>query len=246
MLSTFDDLRTQRDRVRNPEGVFYFGLDLGKAADHSALCIIQKTVFPNPNYTGPPPRGWAPQPNNIAKLRDDLFHIAALERYPLQTFYRDVRADVNRRVGNLKETGANVVLGIDMTGVGGSEVESYQFDNPHEASISPIYITGGATAHTDRGVNYVPKNELITTTNTWMQTRKLRTSTRLDQLQAAKDFKRELGSFQGKQKLSTGNVTLEAWREAEHDDLVLAVCMAVWLAKKDVGAEPFIISNFVN
>ena len=237
--------RLAREREEDRKDVYYFGVDLGKAADHSALAIVKKTVYPNPNYVGPPPRGFVPQPHNIPKLKPDVYHIVALERYPLQTYYRDVRADVFRRVGLLKAEGAHVVLAIDQTGVGGSEVEAYQFDNPHKAVIEPVYITSGAYAHSDRGVNYVPKNELITTTNTWMQDGILRMANALAATQPARDFKRELQQFSGKQKLTTGHVTLEAWREQDHDDIILAVAMAVWSANRDMGAEPFVIPNFV-
>jgi hypothetical protein len=34
-----------------------------------------------------------------------------------------------------------------------------------------------------------------------------------------------------KQNISTGHVTYEAWRERDHDDLVLALCVAVFAAE---------------
>src|SRR5262249_44300270 len=42
---------------------------------------------------------------------------------------------------------------------------------------------------------------------------------------------RELQNFTVKIKLSTTNETFEAWRERDHDDLVLAVALAAWVAE---------------
>jgi hypothetical protein len=41
----------------------------------------------------------------------------------------------------------------------------------------------------------------------------------------------ELRNFKMKQNISTGHVTYEAWRERDHDDLVLALCVAVFAAE---------------
>jgi hypothetical protein len=40
---------------------------------------------------------------------------------------------------------------------------------------------------------------------------------------------RELGAFRVKVNRATGHDSYEAWRERDHDDLVLAVAFASWL-----------------
>ena len=40
-----------------------------------------------------------------------------------------------------------------------------------------------------------------------------------------------------KVKALTGNETFESWRERDHDDLVLAVALAIWFGDK--GRRPF-------
>lgn len=40
----------------------------------------------------------------------------------------------------------------------------------------------------------------------------------------------ELQNFQVKISLDTAHDSYGAWREGAHDDLVLAVCMALWIA----------------
>ena len=50
-------------------------------------------------------------------------------------------------------------------------------------------------------------------------------------LPEAATLQRELQNFQVKIKLETGNDSYGAWREGTHDDLVLAVALALWIAQ---------------
>ena len=51
-------------------------------------------------------------------------------------------------------------------------------------------------------------------------------------LQHAQILKQELLNFRVKVNERTGNEQYEAWRENEHDDLVLATALACWYATK--------------
>jgi hypothetical protein len=51
-------------------------------------------------------------------------------------------------------------------------------------------------------------------------------------LREAKTLTKELQTFRVKVSLAKANESFEAWRERDHDDLVLAVAMAVWLAER--------------
>ena len=42
----------------------------------------------------------------------------------------------------------------------------------------------------------------------------------------------ELYNFKLKVNVATTNISYEAWREGEHDDLVLAAALAVWAADR--------------
>ena len=46
---------------------------------------------------------------------------------------------------------------------------------------------------------------------------------------------RELAQFKVKINISTGHDSYEAWREGDHDDLVLAVALACWYGVKRRG-----------
>jgi hypothetical protein len=44
-------------------------------------------------------------------------------------------------------------------------------------------------------------------------------------------LKNEMAAFRMK-KTASGNQTFEAWRESEHDDLCLALCITTWWAER--------------
>jgi hypothetical protein len=57
----------------------------------------------------------------------------------------------------------------------------------------------------------------------------------------ADTLKRELLNFKVKINIATGHDSYEAWREGDHDDLVLAVAMACWCGERymeKVGSLP--------
>ena len=61
-----------------------------------------------------------------------------------------------------------------------------------------------------------------------MQTKRLKVASALRE---ARILIQELSTFKVKITLA-GNETFEAWRERDHDDLVLALAVAVWYAQK--------------
>ncbi len=74
----------------------------------------------------------------------------------------------------------------------------------------------------------VPKRDVASTIAVLLQTGRLRIARGLKE---SETLLRELLNFRVKISLS-GHDTYEAWREAEHDDLVLAVGLAAWLFEK--------------
>ena len=48
----------------------------------------------------------------------------------------------------------------------------------------------------------------------------------------AQVFREELINFRVKINLKTAHDSYEAWREGEHDDLVLSVALAAWFAER--------------
>ncbi len=91
-----------------------------------------------------------------------------------------------------------------------------------------VWITAGAKTHIDdRGVWNVPKRELVSCLQVLLQSRRLTIANVPD-----RDLlKKELLNFRVKITAAM-NETFAAWREGIHDDLVLAVALAVWAADK--------------
>ena len=75
---------------------------------------------------------------------------------------------------------------------------------------------------------HVPKRDVASTIAVLLQTGRLRIARNLKE---SETLGRELLNFRVKISLS-GHDSYEAWREQEHDDLVLAVGLAAWLFEK--------------
>ena len=118
-------------------------------------------------------------------------------------------------------------LAVDETGVGAPVVDLFRQARLN-AVLHPIHITGGSTVNRDRGVEYVPKRNLVSVVQVALQTDKLKIA---EALPEAGTLVRELQDFQVK-ITEAANDTYGAWREGAHDDLVLAVALALYVGKK--------------
>ena len=125
-------------------------------------------------------------------------------------------------------------MAVDATGVGRPVVDMIR-DAHLPASIYPITLTGGDAVVRDGMERRVPKRDVASTIAVLLQTGRLRISRRLKE---SDTLLRELLNFRVKISLS-GHDSYEAWREQEHDDLVLAVGLAAWLFEK--GRNPWIL-----
>ncbi len=99
--------------------------------------------------------------------------------------------------------------------------------------VVAITITAGGsvTGSTYGGYN-VPKRELVSNLAIQFQADRLKISRALPE---AAQLIEELQNFKMKITLA-GNDTYEAWRESDHDDLVLAAAMAAWYGEKRLGS----------
>ena len=118
-------------------------------------------------------------------------------------------------------------MAVDATGVGRPVIDMIQ-DANLPASVYPITLTGGDAVVMDGMERHVPKRDVASTIAVLLQTQRLRIARGLKE---SETLLRELVSFRVKISLS-GHDSYEAWREQEHDDLVLAVGLAAWLAEK--------------
>jgi hypothetical protein len=78
----------------------------------------------------------------------------------------------------------------------------------------------------DNGVTRVPKRNLVSTVQVYLQSGRLKIAGKLPE---ADTLARELQNFQVKIN-DNAHDSYGAWREGTHDDLVLAVALALWTA----------------
>jgi len=194
--------------MSRPDDFYTLGLDLGQAADYTALAIDHVTYLADPSRPGKRVRHHA---------------IRHLERWQLGTSYVDMARDVH----DLLERLPDAKLAADKTGVGAAVLDVFRSAGL-SSQLAPILITGGHET-TRHGLEWhVPKKELVSALQSAMQQRRLQ----IAPVPLAPAFRREAEHFRVKVSVTTGNESFEAWRERDHDDLVLAVALAVWYSER--------------
>jgi hypothetical protein len=191
----------------------WFGLDLGQAADYTALCALAPVLPGRPTE----------------KFR---YHVPLLHRWPLGTPYLEIAEDLAALV---KAQAAPAILALDQTGCGRPVVEMVAqtlTDAQVPGFLCAVTITGGhETTAVGGGQWHVPKKVLASVLQVLLQSRRLHVAAELPE---AETLVRELSNF--KVKITTAaNETYEAWREKDHDDMVLAVALAAWAAEHGIG-----------
>ena len=207
---------------------YFLGLDLGQASDYSALAILEA----------------------LQGGRDDTYNCRHLQRWPLRTPYPEIVADVAQmaRSPEMRAAMPPVLVAIDATGVGAPVVDLFraEFGDARRTKLAvipldgrpmpqlsppvklcPVQITGGDQVTTDGDLTRVPKRDLVSVAQVALQTERLKIAPALAEAQT---LTRELLNFKVKISLDTAHDSYGAWREGQHDDLVLAVSLALWTA----------------
>jgi hypothetical protein len=197
------------------ETSLFIGLDLGQAKDFTALGIIEcvRTITNGGDK------------NEITQL--NCIH---LQRWQLRTSYPAIVADVVKMINGLDpllSPNGKPTLAIDATGVGAPVVDLFKRERIN-ANLKPIQIVGGSNVSEEFGMTRVPKRDLVSVVQVALQNRTLKIASELAE---AETLARELQNFTVKITDSANDV-YGAWREGTHDDLVLAVALALWTANK--------------
>ena len=178
---------------------FFIGLDLGQTSDYTAAAVLEQ-IFPE------------------GEKSEAAYHIRHLERvrgipYP----------EVCRKVAEIMQSPAlagNAALVVDQTGVGGPVVDLLRSSGLKLIAVS---IHGGDKV-THEGDNFrVPKRDLAAVLQVLFQSTRLKISKKLP---LAAVLQAELLNFRVKIDPVTAHDSYSAWREQDHDDLVLAVALA--------------------
>ena len=195
------------DRPRD----YILGLDLGQAADYTALAVLERTEKTLE----------IPHPDKPARFETKWhFGCRGLKRWPLGTSYPSIVADVEKLTA--KPLLAKAHLVIDGTGVGRPVVD--MFRQAHlPVTLVPVMITSGNKESHHDGYYHVGKAILISTLQVLLQQRRLQFANRLPETPA---LVKELQSYQVK-VTEAANEVFNA-RQGAHDDLLLALALASW------------------
>jgi hypothetical protein len=190
------------------------GLDLGQAADPTAIAAldINNERVENDSYGHP--------------QFDTLYDVRHLQRFELNMPY----PEMIRRVVKMTETPQlkdKYRLIPDATGVGRPVVDALR---EAKLKITPVTITFGGheNFNMDTGCWDVPKRIIVSNLQMLLGNGRLRFANGLLEKDAVV---KELMNFKIK-VTKAGNDTYEAWREGDHDDLVLSIGIAAWWAKR--------------
>ncbi len=193
---------------------YFVGLDLGQVQDFTALAVLQRR-----RVVANTPR-WQRQPEYQARH---------LLRFHLNTPYPEI---VTRVVALLnKPPLPGCMLVVDQTGVGRAVVDLLKkgMADKVTCSLRGVTITAGQVPNAagDGGIR-VPKKDLVGVLQTLLPTNRLLIAPGLPD---AALLAKELENFRLK-VTTAGNEIYEAWRDGQHDDLVLAVALAAWAGEQ--------------
>ncbi len=184
----------------------FFGLDLGRRQDPSALAILERRH----DYTG------RRDPVTFAlelKLRFVLRHV---ESFPLGTDY----FEIVRRIRKLIQIADPLkTLVIDASGVGAPIVEAFRATRLN-ANLIPITITGSGQPHPDPHGGYlVPRSVLISNLRILMERGLLKIPP----------------GIHAKQALVNELIHLKDHQGSDHDDLAISLTLAAWQSTRGIN-----------
>lgn len=213
----------------------YIGVDFGQQQDYTAIAIIERALFdvaapfePGRVEAQASAEQFKPGPSGrwVPKQRSE-YHVKHLQRFPLRTSY----PAIVQRIVEMKQRPelAKSFIVADQTGVGRPII-----DMLHAARLEAlgVTITGGTGVSMQPGVYAVGKKNLISRLQMLLQSRRLKFA---EGLPDAKVLIGELQNYQMK-VTESANETFNA-REGQHDDLVLAVALGVWMPYRQYGID---------
>ncbi len=202
---------------------FIVGLDLGQANDHTAMCAVEMMPHPAADPDATAREAVQPVAPRSAKTSAPIlprYRLPFITRAPLGTPYPSIVRRVAETVTAAPLAGACHLV-VDATGVGRPVLDMLR-SGP--LPPVPVVITGGDRVHGAAGIWRVPKRDLVTALQLSFQSGRIEIAAGTDHAQTLvaelADFRVRIGA--------SGLDTYGAWREGAHDDLVLALALAVW------------------
>jgi len=182
--------------------MFYVGLDLGQKRDHAAIAVVER------------------EPG------EEAVRVRHLERMALGTPYPRVVKRVRELVQD-EQIAGQCALAVDGTGVGAPVVDLLRESNLG-CELAAVTISAGEHESVTGGMFSVPKRDLIAGVQVLLEQGELRIARDLCDTGA---LVRELLDVRMTMS-GAGRVRLGADGAGEHDDLVIALALACWMAKR--------------
>ncbi len=202
---------------------YFVGVDLGQAKDPSA--VVERAELAGEWDAV----SWAYRKEIELRLR-------RLDRLPLGMKYPEVEEWVTQAVGTVARLG-ECELVVDATGVGRPVVDHLLADGrlyAERCKMRAVMVTGGQSERSEGGFDYVPKRDLMAVLQTLFEFGELKIA---KTLRHAAALKKEMADMRVK-VTPAGHEQFGAWRQGEHDDMVFAVALACWGAKKRYPKKP--------
>lgn len=206
---------------------FLMGVDLGQVSDSTAISITDERVD-KLDHT-------SPIDSAFGVPRETLFSrkylLRYLERPPLGTPYTSIVKSIKELIDRPQVRG-NIDLVVDATGVGRPVI-----DIMHDEGLNPIPIVitfgqvGKAVEMDDDGYYRVPKVDIMSALQVLFGSKRLKYPAELKSEVTGENllpvWLLEMERFKMKQT-EAKNTTYEAWRESDHDDIVLSIAIQCW------------------
>lgn len=205
---------------------FHLGCDLGKENDYTAICFLQKRT---------------PLDHRNRPSDSPTYEVLTMKRFPLKTSYVSIVGEISNRLrrhpfdswidfkGVRRPSRIPTHLVFDKTGTGAAVAELLKNDDFLDSrleKLTGINITGGREqSDANDGIN-LPKRDLIMSSVIAFERGFIEFAGDLPELDL---LKTELRNFEMR-FTAKGNDTYSA-KGANHDDMVIALSLAVWSAK---------------
>jgi hypothetical protein len=183
--------------------------------DHTAVAVVERAELAGD--WDPAMVAW----REVVRLR-----VRYLERVPLGTPYPEIVERV-RQMTHSRELKGQCHVVADATGVGRPVIDLLRRADL-ECVLMPVVVTSGVRETHDGGYYRVPKQDLIVGLQVLLQQGKLQIAAGL---RHSETLVEEMAGMRVR-TTHTGHEQFGAWREGQHDDLVFAVALACWGAKK--------------
>lgn len=193
--------RERREALRRPPILTYVGVDLGQANDYTAIVIGEYHT------------------------KDDMLYLRGLERLRGVPYTAaDDKPSIKARMVEIMALPqlAKAELLVDYTGVGRPTFDIFKAADLQPLAIS---ITGGNNVNAQPNGYNVPKRDLVFALVGRFQAQRLKIPAMSPE---AATLHHELANFRMKIKAGSTHDSYEAWREADHDDLVLSCALIAW------------------